>query len=58
MNIISPWTNYLKWRVVKGKNLLGIAAVGNTLFSLMQRYNFQFNNEYIIQLGKSSKVLK
>lgn len=51
-NIIKYKTNYLKWLAVKGKNLLGIAAVSNTFYTLMQRHNWKFNDSYVVSLPK------
>lgn len=44
--IISYLTNLRKWRVVKGKDLLGIVAVANTFFTLMQTYNARFSRDF------------
>lgn len=44
--IIDYLTNLRKWRVVKGKNLLGIAAVANTFYTLLQTYNAKFSTQF------------
>lgn len=36
--IITPHVNFAKWKSVKGKDLLGIAAVWNTFLVLVQEY--------------------
>lgn len=40
--------NFSKFRTLKGKNLLGIAAVWNTFYSLMQRHDWKLNEHYNI----------
>lgn len=43
-DIFDYTTHLKKWLAVKIKDLLGITAVNNTFFSLMQEANFSFNN--------------
>lgn len=53
--IITPHVNFAKWKSVKGKDLLGIAAVWNTFLVLVQEYGLNIqtgtnpftNEEYL-----------
>ena len=38
--------NFSKFRTLKSKNLLGVAAVWNTFYSLMQRHKWRVNGTY------------
>ena len=48
-NIFSPVTHLKKWLAVKIKDLLGVAAVNNTYYSLMQEAGFVLNEKYTIE---------
>jgi len=50
-------TNFLKWRAVKLKNLLGIAAVNNRFFSIVQNHSFAFNETYNKSYGRGEKAI-
>lgn len=45
-NILTLRSNYLKWKAVKGKNLLGIVAIANKFYSLMQNHNWKVNKVF------------
>ena len=49
--IITPLTNLLKFKAVKGKGLLGIAAVWNPSYTLMQRHGWTLNKDYLKEIG-------
>ena len=58
-DVLKSKTNFLKWMAVKGKNLLGIVAVSNTFYTLMQRHNWKINPEYKITfIGGNALTLK
>jgi ribonuclease HI len=47
-SIVNPVTSYKKWSAVKIKDLLGIGAVANTFYTLMQVANVKTNESLII----------
>ena len=50
--VFSYTTHLKKWKAVKIKDLLGIGAVANTFYTLMQTVNFKLNNLlYINEVG-------
>ena len=53
--IITTKTNLRKFKAVKGKGLLGVAAVWNTFYTLMQRHNWTLNPVYQKEIGFGNK---
>jgi len=49
--VLTMLVNLTKFKAVKGKGLLGIAAVWNTFTSLIQRHNWILNNSYTKSIG-------
>ena len=49
--VLTMLVNLIKFKAVKGKGLLGIAAVWNTFTSLIQRHNWILNNSYTKSIG-------
>lgn len=49
--------NYFAWNIVKLKDLLGVAAVWNTFYSIIQNYDIQLSEYYSVDklVGKTDK---
>lgn len=54
--VVTPFTNFQKFKAVKGKGLLGIAAVWNPSFTLMQRHQWTLNKDYLKEIRFRNKV--
>ena len=54
-DVTSPYTNFVKWNAVKSKNLLGIAALANKFYSLMQAHNWKVNKTYKLSFETQGK---
>lgn len=54
-DIVNYLVNLRKWNVVKGKDLLGVAATNNVLITLLQLYKASFSPEYFVRYTRNQE---